>query len=263
MALQSLSGIRILITNDDGVHSLGIKVLEKIANILTPDVWVVAPEKEQSGRGCSATFDSALRIQEWSPRKFSVTGTPADNVYVALDKILLDKKPDLVLSGINHGENLANYLSLSGTIGAGFAAASQGIKAICVSQEITNGIVPKFSNVENFLPDIIKKLYSMSWLNNRVMNINFPKCLHSEVTGIRVTSQGHVGTDWKAEEGVDPSKKKYYWITSKLAYNPHEIIGTDISAIEENAISITPLYCNFTDFESMNKLKELFYGMQK
>ena len=77
MALQSLSGIRILITNDDGVHSLGIKVLEKIANILTPDVWVVAPEKEQSGRGCSATFDSALRIQEWSPRKFSVTGTPA------------------------------------------------------------------------------------------------------------------------------------------------------------------------------------------
>lgn len=263
MALQSLSGIRILITNDDGIHSAGIKVLEKIANIITPDVWVVAPEKEQSGRGCSDTFDQALRIQKWSPRKFSVTGTPADNVYVALDKILLDKKPDLVLSGINHGENLAGFLSLSGTVGAGFAAASQNIKAICVSQEFSQNSQLRFSNVENFLPDIIKKLYSLNWRKNRVMNINFPNCSHANVLGVRITKHAQVSSEWHALEREDPSSQKYYWLHSRLVHTKEEVMGTDIGALEERFISITPLYCDFTDYESMDDLKGLFYGSQK
>ncbi len=260
MRLQSLSGIRILITNDDGVHAAGIKVLEKIANSITPDVWVVAPEKEQSGRGGSVTFDNILRIQEWSPRKFSVTGTPADNVYVALNQILTDKKPDLVLSGINHGENVSAYLSLSGTLGAGFAAASQGIKSICVSQQASQGGTSKFSNVENFLPDIIKKLYSIHWLEKRVMNINFPNCLHSQVSGIRVTEQANLTANWQTKVDVDPAGSKFYWLHSELDKSKEYLLGSDLGALLENAISITPLYCDLTDYESMDRLKEVFYG---
>lgn len=260
MRLQSLSGIRILITNDDGVHAAGIKVLEKIANSMTPDVWVVAPEKEQSGRGGSVTFDNILRIQEWSPRKFSVTGTPADNVHVALNQILTDKKPDLVLSGINHGENVSAYLSLSGTLGAGFAAASHGIKSICVSQQIAQGSAAKFSNIENFLPDIIKKLYSMHWPDKRVMNINFPNCLHSQVSGIRVTEQAKLIANWQVKADVDPAGGKFYWLHSELERNAENLLGSDLGAVLENAISITPLYCDLTDYDSMDSLKEIFYG---
>jgi 5'-nucleotidase len=170
----ALSGLRILIVNDDSINSVGIKALERIANSITPDVWVVAPEVGQSGKGFSVTFDSILRINEISPRKFSVSGTPSDCVYVALGQILNDKKPDLILSGINHGANLADFIGLSGTVGAAFAAASQGIRAIAVSQHFTTEPPAKFPLVDHFLPSIIKKLMSINWPDQVCMNVNFP-----------------------------------------------------------------------------------------
>ena len=259
----SLSNIRILISNDDGVHAEGIKVLEKIANLITPDVWVVAPEKQQSGKGCSSTFDTILRIQKWGPRTFSVTGTPADNVHLAISRILTDKKPDLVLSGINKDSNIGNYVMLSGTLGAAFAGASEGVRSIAISQHIFEQNAPvKYTLAEHFLADIIKKLYSLDdWNSDTVMNVNFPLCPVNAVGGIRITKQANVAVDWYSIEQEDPYKYKCYWISSKLVHSKEDTIGTDVEAIcEDNNISITPLRNDLTNYGYLDRLKEAFYA---
>lgn len=258
-----ISNIRILISNDDGIHAEGIKVLEKIANKITPDVWVVAPEKPQSGKGCSSTFDTILRVQEWRPRHFSVTGTPADNVHIAVNRILTDKKPDLILSGINKDSNLGNYVMLSGTLGAAFAGVSEGIRSIAISQHILQQNAPvRYNLAEHYLEDIIKRLYAMNdWNSDTVMNVNFPFCPLSSVAGIRITKQGNVGVEWYTIEVEDPYKGKCYWITSKLVHSKEEALGTDVEAIyDDNYISITPLRNDLTNYSYLNNLKEIFYA---
>ena len=259
----SLSNIRILVSNDDGVHASGIKVLDKVANEITPDVWVVAPEKQQSGKGCSSTFDTILRIQQWGPRRFSVTGTPADNVHLAVTKILTDKKPDLILSGINKDSNIGNYVMLSGTLGAAFAGVSEGIRSVAISQHILQQNVPvKHHLSEHFLADILRKLYSLEdWTSDTVMNINFPLCAVNEVRGIRITKQANVSVDWYSIETDDPYKNKCYWLTSKLVHEKGDAVGTDLEAIcEDNYISITPLKNDLTNYSYLNRLKEAFYA---
>lgn len=259
---RSLSNIRILISNDDGIHAEGIKVLEKIAKSITPDVWVVAPEKEQSGKGGSATFDNILRIHKWEDRKFSVTGTPTDNVHLAIDKILTDKKPDLILSGINRDSNVGNYLMLSGTLGAAFAGSSDKVRSIAVSQNIIKGQPVKYNLAEHFLPDIIKRLYFLrDWDTDTVMNVNFPCCTLDAINGIRVTRQAHVDVNWYAEQSADPNGYKCYWMTSHLVHNSESTCGTDIEAVYyDNYISITPLHNDLTNYGYLDTLKEEFYA---
>lgn len=258
---KSLSDIRILISNDDGVHAEGIKVLEKIALSITPDVWVVAPEKQQSGKGCSSTFDTILRVQQWGPRRFSVTGTPADNVHVAIDQILTDKKPDLVLSGINEDSNIGNYVMLSGTLGAAFAGIAEGVKSIAVSQHIKRGLPTKYNLPETYLADIIRKLFNIDWSSDTVMNVNFPLCSQNDVGGIRITRQANVDVKWKSIPSEDPHGYPCYWMTSHLEPKPEDICGTDLEAIyNDNFISITPLRNDLTDYNCVNVLKEEFYG---
>lgn len=262
MSNRSLSDIRILISNDDGIHAEGIKVLEKIANSITSDVWVVAPEKQQSGKGCSSTFDSILRIQEWGPRKFSVTGTPADNVHVAIGRILTDKKPDLVLSGINLDSNVANYLMLSGTIGAAFAGSSDMVRSIAISQHIKDRETPaKYTLAVEYLEDIIKKLYFLPWTSDIVMNVNFPCCSNAEVKGIKITRQANVDVHWETKKFKDPHNWNCYWMTSHLIQDQERCIGTDLEAIyNDNYISISPLRNDLTDYRFIDILKEEFYG---
>ena len=259
---RSLSNIRILISNDDGVHAEGIKVLEKIAKTITPDVWVVAPEKEQSGKGGSATFDNILRIHKWDERKFSVTGTPTDNVHLAVDKILTDKKPDLVLSGINRDSNLGNYLMLSGTLGAAFAGSADKIRSIAISQSIMKEHPVKYNLAEHFLPDIIKRLYFLhDWNSDTVMNVNFPCCPLASVGGIRVTRQANVDVNWFAEQSADPHGYKCYWMTSHLVHDSKLVCGTDIEAVcYDNYVSITPLRNDLTNYGYLDTLKEEFYA---
>lgn len=260
---SSLSNIRILISNDDGIHAEGIKVLEKIANQITPDVWVVAPEKQQSGKGSSSTFDTILRVQKWGPRHFSVTGTPADNVHLAIDRILTDKKPDLVLSGINKDSNLGNYVMLSGTLGAAFAGASEGVRSIAVSQHILEHDAPvRYSLAEPFLVNIIKKLYALNdWSSDTVMNVNFPCCNLNAINGIRITKQANVTVDWFTIESEDPYKNKCYWMSSKLVHSKEGALGTDLEAIyDDNYISITPLRNDLTNYNYLDNLKEAFYA---
>lgn len=255
----SLSGLRILITNDDSINSSGIKALERIANSITPDVWIVAPEVQQSGKGFSVTFDSILRIKEISPRKFAVSGTPADCVFMGIGEILKDKKPDLILSGINHGANVADYIGLSGTVGATFAAASSNIKSIAVSQHFQEGQqLTKFPLVDHYLPGIIKKLLSFSWPNHVCMNVNFPDALIGEVGGVKIASQGELEVDWKVFKMLDPVNHPYYWLKANhVATKSGE--NSDVVMLEKKKmITITPLQSRHEYVHCFDQLEELF-----
>ncbi|MDR0968835.1 MAG: 5'/3'-nucleotidase SurE [Holosporaceae bacterium] len=260
----ALSGLRILIVNDDGVNAAGIKALERVANSITPDVWVVAPELEQSGKSFSVTFNSILRVNEISPRKFSVSGTPADCVFIALEHILGDKKPDLILSGINHGENVADFIGMSGTVGAALAAAAQGIKALAVSQHRDqNGQTPaKFALADHFLPAIIKKLMSFSWPDRVCMNINLPCVPFGEVKGIKIAEQGQLNVAYQIMERKDPDGRTYYWIHpdyKALGKENDKNANSDIVLVEkENYVTITPLKGRNDFLECSSELEELF-----
>lgn len=259
--LSNLSKMRILITNDDSVHASGIKALEKIANSITPDVWVVAPEVGQSGKGFSVTFDDILRVKEISPRKFAVSGTPADCVFLALGQILKDKKPDLILSGINHGSNIGDFIGLSGTVGATFAAGSQNIKSIAVSQDFTGDTAPqKFPVIDYFLLGIVKKLLSFDWPENVCMNVNFPDVPLEQVKGIRAARQSHLDIDWHVFEKKDPVDHPYYWLRATYeAKKKKENEESDMYLLENDKyITITPLQSRHEYNECLPALKELF-----
>ncbi|GHU14886.1 5'-nucleotidase SurE [Alphaproteobacteria bacterium] len=259
-ANQSLSGLRVLITNDDSINSSGIRALERIANSITPDVWVVAPEVGQSGKGFSVTFDSTLRINAISPRKFSVSGTPADCVFLSIGEILKDKKPDLVLSGINHGANVADFIGLSGTVGATFAASSQGIRAIAISQDCKKaGEILKFPLVDYFLPNIIKKLLSFKWPDRVCMNVNFPDAaVVGDIAGIKVARQGDLDVIWDISKRLDPAEDEYYWLHAIHSYkNADDASDVKILAGGRH-ITISALKCKHEFSGCIDKLEELF-----
>ncbi|MDR1335049.1 MAG: 5'/3'-nucleotidase SurE [Holosporaceae bacterium] len=254
---QTMSQLRILITNDDNVHSNGIKALERIANSISPDVWVVAPEVGQSGKSFSVTFDDILRIRELSPRKFSVSGTPTDCVFVAIGEILKDKKPDLVLSGINHGSNIADFIGLSGTVGAVFAAASRDIMGIAVSQHCSHSDIVKFPIADLFLPSIIKKIMSCKWPDHVCMNVNFPDVPLGEVRGVRVARQGKADIKWEVHKKLDPMGDSYYWLHA--VYSDLNGPAADLRLVtKEKSVTITPLLCRHEFPGCFDKLEELF-----
>jgi 5'-nucleotidase len=256
---QSLSTLRVLITNDDSINSDGIKALERIANSITPDVWVVAPEVGQSGKGFSVTFDSPLRVKELSPRKFSVSGTPADCIFMGIGEILSGKSPDLVLSGINHGANVASFIGLSGTIGAVFAAASQNIKAIAVSQDCKNANeLRKFPLADYFLPQIIKKLMHLKWPNYVCMNVNLPDAQIGDICGTKVARQGTLDVKWNVYKKLDPVKDPYYWLHAACEDKNTES-NDDVKILaEKKYITITALHCRHEFGGCNEKLEELF-----
>ncbi|GHU21044.1 5'-nucleotidase SurE [Alphaproteobacteria bacterium] len=258
-ANQSLSGLRILITNDDSVNANGIRALERIANSITPDVWVVAPEVGQSGKGFSVTFDSTIRIHEISPRKFSVSGTPADCVFVAIGEVLKDKKPDLVLSGINHGANIADFIGLSGTVGATFAASSQNIRAIAVSQDCKKSSESqKFPLADYFLPNIIKKLLSFKWPDRVCMNVNFPDAPVGDIAGVRVASQGDLEITWDISKRLDPVNEAYYWLHA-IHSDKNADAASDVKILSGGRhITISALKCKHEFCGCIEKLEELF-----
>lgn len=256
---KSLSELRILITNDDGINSNGIKALERIANSITPDVWIVAPSKSHSGKGFSVTFDTVLRIKKYSPRKFSTSGTPADCVFLGVGEILKDKKPDLILSGINHGSNVADFVGISGTIGAAFAGTSCGIKSIAISQDCTNeSDLSKFPVADHFLAKVIKKLMSFEWPSGVCMSVNLPDAQIGDVSGVKVATQGRLEIDWEVHARTDPMDYPYYWL-----HTSQKVIGEDEQADvlilqSKKYITVSALQCRHEYSGCFDKMEELF-----
>ena len=250
-----LAGARILVTNDDGIHAPGIKVLERIAKSLSKDVWVVAPESEQSATSHSLTLRRPLRVQRLGPRRFSVDGTPTDCVLLAQKKVV--PGIDLVLSGINHGGNLGEDVTYSGTVAAAMEAAVLGLPAIAFSQVRRSQETISWTTAERFAPRVIERLATFAWSRDLLVNVNFPAVPPEAVEGIRVCRQGRRQAGIELVEGADPKGRPYLWI-GDFTHDRPVARDTDLAAVEEGAIAVTPLHLDLTHRRSFKSLTEAF-----
>lgn len=252
--------MRILLTNDDGVNAPGLRVLEAIARTLSDDIWIVAPSEEQSGAGHSLTLTRPLRIRKHGEKHYSVTGTPTDAVMMAISHLMKDCPPDLVLSGVNRGANLAEHVTYSGTVSAAMEGAISGIRSIALSQvyarEGAGNSVP-FTCAEAWGEKVLRPLLALPDDPHMLVNINFPAIAPEDVKGIRVARQGfHEAGYTKAIEGTDPRGFRYYWFS--MATSSQGTEGSDIKAIRDGYISVTPLHFDLTHDASMATLAEAF-----
>ncbi len=247
---------RILISNDDGIHAVGIKTLERIALAISDDVWVVAPETNQSGAAHSLTLSRPLRVRRYGDRHFAVDGTPTDCVLIALQRIVEDAPVDLVLSGINHGANLGEDVTYSGTVAAAMEATLFKVPAIAFSQVCASRQHIKWATAERFAPEVIERLLSMPWAEDVLVNVNFPDLVADEVQGLRVTTQGTRKIGDTLLERTDPRGEPYLWIGAlRESERPGE--GTDLAAIAAGYVSITPIHLDMTHHASLQALRGL------
>ena len=241
--------MRILITNDDGIHAHGIVVLERIARQLSDDVTVVAPELDQSGVAHSLSLNDPLRLREISPRHFAVKGTPTDCVIMAVHRILHDKRPDLVLSGVNVGHNLAEDVIYSGTVAAAMEGALLGIPSIALSQGYPPGgrADVDWGCSETHGARVISDILAAGIPRDVLVNVNFPARPASEVAGVSVTVQGRRDANLAGlEERFDGRGNPYYWIRYGRSRST-PATGSDLEAIANGRISVTPLRLDLTD----------------
>lgn len=248
--------LRILVSNDDGIHAPGLKALERIARKLSRDVWVVAPDSEQSGASHSLTLSEPLRIRKISARRHAVSGTPTDCVMMALNTIIKGRRPDLVLSGVNRGGNLGEDVTYSGTVAAAMEGTLLEVPSIALSQcfgWFGNRKVP-WATSEAHAPGLIERLVDIGWPRDCLINVNFPDCDPAQVTGVEVTVQGRRdANDLLIEERTDARHNPYYWIGfRRTPYTP--AAGTDLAAITAGRISVTPLHLDLTHFATRDSL---------
>lgn len=254
--------MRILVTNDDGISAPGIKLLEEIARKLSDDVWVVAPDSEQSGKGHALTLTEPLRYRALDDRHFAVKGTPTDCVMMAVHTIIPEKKPDLLLSGINRGCNLAEDMTYSGTISAAMEGVICGIPSIAISQEVNKeNRQDPFIVAEKYGLDILKELIDTGWDEGILMNVNFPPD-RDVVKGVRSVRQGfRDDAELFIDKRDDLRGGNYFWIGFRRAYGNPEA-GTDLQAIRDGYISITPLHLDLTHEKTLltlsNKMNKDF-----
>jgi 5'-nucleotidase len=250
--------MRILLTNDDGINAAGLAALEKIARELSDDVWVVAPETDQSGFAHSLSLNDPLRLREIGGKKFAVRGTPSDCVIMAVRR-LLGGTPDLLLSGVNAGQNVADDVSYSGTIAGAIEGTLLGIPSMALSQAYTydgKRNVP-WATAETHAPGVIRKLIEFGFPEGIVYNLNFPNRQPTEVAGIRITGQGKLTHGLHIDERVDARGNPYFW----LAYRREKPLiapGTDVDALAQGAISVTPLRLDMTAYDLGDPLRHHF-----
>lgn len=250
---------RILIVNDDGVQSRGIALLERVARSFGGEVIVVAPDEERSGAGQSISLSIPLRAREIEKNRIAVKGSPADCVMLAIRALLKDGPPTLVLSGVNHGENLADDLAYSGTSGAAMEAAQFGIPAIAFSQVRELGQMPNFDVAERHLETVLRKLLTVKWSDGLVFNVNFPAVPGGEVSGVHMVPVGRrVRRPFFPIEGKDGRNIPYYWVGVDYAHGVEATPGTDLASVRGRAISVTPLRRDPTDDYMLDQLEHLF-----
>lgn len=249
--------MRILVTNDDGIAAPGIAVLERIARCLSDDVWVVAPEFEQSGAGHSLSLTNPLRLHRLDERRFAVRGTPTDCVMLGVKEVL-PGHPDLILSGVNRGANIAEDITYSGTIAAAMEGTLLGIPSIALSQVGFADQVIRWQTVEHHAPGIVRQLLGAGWPKDVLVNLNFPDVEPDEVNGIHVVPHGRRDqTDITVDARVDGRNIPYYWIgMRRQRHMPPP--GTDLGTIWRGGISVTPISLNLTAREVLDPLTRLF-----
>jgi 5'-nucleotidase len=240
--------MRILITNDDGIDSPGLHALREIAMQLSDDVWVVAPETNQSGASHSLSLHEPLRMREVDERAFAVRGTPTDSVIMGVRHVLKERTPDLVLSGINRGSNLAEDVTYSGTIAGAFEGTILGIRSIALSQAFgfEGGRTVRWQTALAHAPGLIRKLLAIEWMPSSVMNVNFPDREPEAVAGTLVTVQGRRDPGLlHIDERRDTWGNPYYWLAFERRRSS-AVEGTDLAAVYAGYISVTPLFLDLT-----------------
>lgn len=248
--------MRILLTNDDGIHAEGLTVLEKIARQLTDDIWVVAPEEDQSGVSHSLTISEPLRLRQINEKHFALKGTPTDCVIMAV-KHILPEPPDLVLSGVNAGGNLADDVSYSGTVAGAVEGMMQGIRSIALSQEF----VPEsdrhnipWNTVSTLAPDILKKLVKVPLPEGIMLNVNFPACPAQEITGTCVAPLGVRGHNILIDKRADGRGLPYYWMHFSRGQGKNNR-NADIDVLQDKSISVTPIQLDLTAYSVLGELE--------
>ncbi len=253
--------MRILLTNDDGVNAAGLKVLERIAANFSDDVWIVAPAEEQSGAGHSLTLTIPVRVRKLGERRFCVTGTPTDSVMMAIAEIMKDHRPNLILSGVNRGANLGEDVTYSGTVSAAMEGALAGIPSIALSQSYARegmGDTVPFAAAEAKAQEVLRPLLETPMEPRTLVNVNFPALPPGEVKGIRVVRQGL--RDYgrlRIDQRRDPRGYTYYWFgLGPMVETPGH--ATDLEAVADGYVSVTPLHLDLTHEPSLARLDRLY-----
>ena len=253
--------MRILVTNDDGIHAEGLDVCEKIARSLSDDVWVIAPEYDQSGVAHSLSLNDPLRLRQVADRRFAVRGTPTDCVIMGARHVLNSHGPDLVLSGVNRGRNAGEDVIYSGTIAGAMEGTIIGIPSVAMSQSYKSrsGQPPYWSTSLQFAPDIIRRVLDQGMPRDVLININFPDCPPDAVKGVVVAAQGRRRQErLHIDKRQDGRGNPYYWIAYVRQNAVYAKDGSDLSALDEKCIAVTPLKLDMTDEPTMTRLAKLF-----
>lgn len=258
--------MRILITNDDGINAPGLRVMEEIAHeIAGPEgeVWTVAPAFEQSGVGHCISYTHPTMLIQLAERRFAAEGSPADCVLAGLHQVLKDARPDLVLSGVNRGNNSAENVLYSGTIGAAMEAALQGLPAIALSQYYgpeNNALDNPFEAAVQHGVDTVRRLLRHGIWDDRdyriFYNVNFPPVAAANVKGLKVAAQGYRrDTSFSTEPHVSPSGRMFLWVKGGPQHIP-TAPGSDVAVNLEGYVSVTPLHADLTVHDALESLKD-------
>ena len=251
--------MKILISNDDGILANGIRALIE-ALTSYHDVYVVAPDRERSAAGHSLTLQTPLRVEEVDPkygakRCWMTTGTPGDCVKLAINAILSEEeKPDIVISGINHGPNLGADILYSGTVSCAMEGAMMGYPSIATSLASMRCEYEDFKVAAAFIAELINKLDTYKIPKKTILNVNVPGLEKEDIAGIAVTELGSRMFTDEYEKRIDPRGKVYYWMAGELITEPDDA-NTDISAVRNNLISVTPITYEMTRMNIMKDLK--------
>jgi 5'-nucleotidase len=250
--------LRVLLSNDDGFDAPGMETLRRIAEALTDDIYVVAPAKEQSGASRSLTLHDPIRLNKYTDREYSVEGTPTDCVMMALNYLFKDKTPDLILSGVNRGGNLGEDVLYSGTVAAASEGTLLGVRSVALSQCILDADRICWDTAAEMGPEIIETLLNSDWGPDVLMNINFPAVDKKDVKGIRVTSQGKRDlSNLTIDDRVDARGRDYFWLGYRPSFGT-PAVGTDLHAVVDQYVSVTPLKLNLTEQALANSLAKDF-----
>jgi 5'-nucleotidase len=245
-----------MLTNDDGIDAPGLAVLEQIAAEIAREVWVVAPEHDQSGQSHAISLHHALRISRRGERRFGVTGTPGDCAAIGLCHLMKDNLPDLVLSGVNRGLNLGMETVFSGTVGGAMTAMMLGVPALALSQAFTRRDSVPWDTARALGVGTIRKLLAIGWGKRAILNVNFPPLPVTEVGPMTLARQGEgMLAGMMVETRVDPRGMEYHWLNFRRGDIPQGP-ESDYTALRAGKIVVTPIRYDRTDNEAFRTLSE-------
>lgn len=258
MIPSDFSHARILVTNDDGIRAAGLHALTDVMRSVSDDVWVVAPETEQSGAGHSLTLHQPLRVREVEARRYAVSGTPTDCVLLGVQEILPDDKPvSLIVSGINHGDNMAENITYSGTIAATMEGALLGIPSIAFSREIAGEEEPlDWQTAQEAVRRSVDAFRGLPLDAHTLLSINIPDCPVGALRDLRLAHQGQRAIHDAVDVRIDPRGRHYYWIGGTSKRDIHAEPESDCHLLSQHHITVTPVSVDMTHqpmFETMRE----------